>query len=700
MGIRRLITGAALAAFLLIGPACDSGAPASETSVVERASGGPSSPSTPATHQVEPPTPTRDVVPSVNSAGEPPGAIKPVAVVPSTVPDDVMVAADFPVPPDRDLLELARQLRWDGVEPDPQPARFADGLPEVGHTTNFWTLDYPRSRMVSKEFVLAAVSEHAYWWIEQGLKVDDADLQRSVADVEEQIYPRVTAAFGAAPGWAADPQRGHIINGRIPGVGGYVSGADPYPASVQPFSNGVPAIYINAREIPLGSPEYLTVLAHELQHGIHWYADPAEATWLNEGLSELAVTEAGYSPGSMRYYLRRPNASLVNWPKDLDGDIGLNYGAAALFVHYLRERYVPEGGLHDLLAGPDNGIAAVNAFLVDQGAETAGGEPAGFHSVFADWMVANLLDDDQGPFGYAGLNVEANITRTEGVGDDGTKVSLPQYGIDYIEVKDANGYGTVHFEGDGATQLLPTEVPESGCWWSNRGDDTSSTLTRELTVPAAGSSGEEPSLTFDLWYDIEEDWDYLYVEVSTNDGQTWDVLPAEGTTDANPLGNSYGHGYTGAAGWTKVAVPLTDYAGQKAQVRFHYVTDDAIHGIGACVRDMAFSWDTGAPDGEGWRADGFVPVNNRVRQDWIVWVIEDSAEPSATRMELEWAADIQQYVGHVVHPPVADGGRLVVAVAPAAPATMERARYRVWSRDERIRDGKGVLGPPSQQGPG
>lgn len=604
-----------------------------------------------------------------------------------------MVAADFPVPPDRDLLELARQLRWDGAEPAPHPARFADGLPEVGHTTNFWTLDYPRSRMVSKEFVLAAVSEHAYWWIEQGLNVDEADLQSSVADVEEQIYPRVTAAFGAPPGSAAGPQRGHIINGRIPGVGGYVSGADPYPASVQPYSNGVPAIYINARAIPLGSPEYLTVLAHELQHAIHWYADPTEATWLNEGLSELAVTEAGYSPGSMRHYLRQPTASLVNWPKDLDGQIGLNYGAAALFIHYLREQYVPDSGLHVLLAGPDNGIAAIDSFLRDHGGETNTGEPAEFHTVFADWMAANLLDDDQGPFGYADLDVEAEITGTEGVGDEGTRASLPQYGIDYVEVKDAEGHVTVHFEGDGVTQLLPTEVPEGRCWWSNRGDNTSSTLTRELRVPATGPNGEEPSLTFDLWYDIEEDWDYLYVQISTDDGLTWEALPAEGTTDANPLGNSYGHGYTGSGGWQQVTLQLTDYAGQKAQVRFHYVTDDAIHGIGACVHDLSLTWETSGMDGEDWRADGFVLINNRVRQDWIVWVIEDGAEWSATRMELEWDADIKQYVGHIVHSPVADGGRLVVAVAPAAPATMEWAWYRVWISE-------GVLGPPSLPGPG
>ncbi len=693
MTIKRFMTGAALAAFLLIGLACDPGASASETTALQRSADLPSVKTAPSTREVSAPTTTPAVVPTVDNAQSTQPAPGPEAVTPPTMPDDVMVAADFPVPQDRDLLALARQLRWNGVEPDPQPARFADGLPEVGDTTDFWTLDYPRSRMVSKEFVLAAVSEHAYWWIERGLNVDDADLQRSVADVEGQIYPRVTAAFGAAPGSAADPQRGHIINGRIPGVGGYVSGADPYPPSVQPYSNGVPAIYINAREIPLGSPEYLTVLAHELQHAIHWYADPAEATWLNEGLSELAVTEAGYSPGSMRYYLRRPNASVVNWPKELNSDIGLNYGAAALFAHYLRERYVPESGLPELLAGPENGIAAVDAYLAEQGAETVDGELADFHSVFADWMVANLLDADDGEFGYAALDVEASITRTQRVGDEGATVSLPQYGIDYVEVQGIDKGAKIQFEADGVTSILPDEPPGGACWWTNRGDDTSTTLTREMTVPAAASVGEKPALMFQLWYDIEEDWDYLYVEVSTDGGETWDVLPADGTTDANPLGNSYGHGYTGAGGWRQVTLPLTDYAGQQAQVRFHYVTDDAIHGIGACVRDLALSWDNGEANAEDWRADGFVLINNRVRQDWVVWVIEDSVAPSATRMELEWDADSQQYAGHVVHSPVAKGGRLVAAISPVAPATMERARYRVWAIDA-------VPGPPSLPGPG
>ena len=309
-----------------------------------------------------------------------------------------------------------------------------------------------------------------------------------------------------------------------------------------------------------------------------------------------------------------------------------------------------------LLAGPQNGIAAVDAFLVEQGAETTGGGPAGFRSVFADWMVANLLDADEGEFGYAGLDVEASITRTLRVGDEGEIVSLPQYGIDYVEVKGIDKGAMIQFEADGVTPILPDEPPDGGCWWTNRGDDTSTTLTRSVTVPTVGSVSTTPDLTFNLWHDIEEDWDYLYIQVSADDGETWDVLPAKGTTDANPLGNSYGHGYTGAEGWKEVVVPLADYGGQEVKLRFHYVTDDAIHGIGACLGDVALSWeDDSAPN--RWEPDGFVRINNRVQQEWIVWVIGDDVEPTAERMPLRWDPVQEKYVGRMGTPAVDGDGR-------------------------------------------
>ena len=136
------------------------------------------------------------------------------------------------------------------------------------------------------------------------------------------------------------PARVHIINGDIPGVGGYVSGSDAYPPTVAPYSNAINAIYLNTEAIELESVGYLVTLAHELQHVIHGQVDESESGWLNEGLSELAVTEAGFEAHSWHGYARHPATSVVNWPADLGGDnVGLNYGAASLFAH------IPAGAL-------------------------------------------------------------------------------------------------------------------------------------------------------------------------------------------------------------------------------------------------------------------------------------------------------------------------------------------------------------------
>lgn len=588
-------------------------------------------------------------------------------------PTNAMSAADFPVPPERGLRILARQMRWKGAEP-PAATPAVEDL-QVGETRDFWTLDYPNMAMVSSRFRLAAISDSAYWWVGEDTDVEIDELSKAIEEAEGQVFPRVEAVFADGN----EPNRLHIISGRIPGVGGYVSGSDQYAASVSPYSNEVTAIYINSRAAAPGKMGFAQILAHELQHAIHQEADESEATWLNEGLSELAVTEAGYTAGSIFHYLRRPNASLVNWPDHLGANVGLNYGAAALFAHYLREKYAPEGGLQDLLAIEADGKAAVDEFLSARNLAAFNGGVAEFHTVFADWMVANHLDLESSPYGYDELDVEASITRRQKADGDGPIESLAQYGIDYVEIQDAGESGVVHFEGSVTTPLLATDV-KGECWWSNRGDSISATLTQRLTIPTTAPDGSHATLTYRYWHDIEEEWDYLYVSVSTDGGESWDVLEATGTTDSNPVGNSYGYGYTGdSQGWQDGKASLAAYAGRDALVRFHYVTDDAINGPGFCVQGMRVSGDDDDLDSDtvGWEPDGFALVNNRVQQDWIVWVLGDGPEPSATRMTLRRDAEHDTYVGSM-RVAVAPGQRLVVAVAPTAPATMEEAQYRLW----------------------
>ena len=639
----------------------------------------PASPASPAVPSTMPPTAT------------PPA---PAAASPA-VPPEPMTAADFPAPPDRDLPQLAAQLRWNGVLPTPTAPHPLTGRPlQMGERTQFWVLDYPRLQVARRDFRLAGISDNAYWWVEDGVSVPDDKIQQAIADAEQQVYPRVSAVFGSIPELGPHGWRGHIISARLRGLGGYVSGADAYPATVNPYSNGVPAIYINAAVAPLGSAAFLTVLAHELQHAIHWYADQSEHTWLNEGLSELAVSAAGYRWQGMLAYLRDTSrASLVNWPVEFDDDTGLSYAAAGLFAHYLREHHAPGNALQTLLAQPQDSAAGLNAFLKEIGATDAAGQPATFNSVFADWIAANAPGPDGRARGYTDLDAPgAAPTRRQKAGDAGQTAELGQYAVDYIEIEldaGANDDTIIHFAGPSETPLLPTAVPGGACWWSNRGDSISSTLTANIPVPPPpGTDAPEPALSYRYWHSIESEWDYLYVAASRDGGATWQVLPATGATESNPVGNGYGPGYTGkSAGWQTATVPLSAYAGAEILLRFHYVTDDAIHGPGACLREIQAPGgnddDNDNAAGVVWQADGFVPVNNRVQQDWVVWLIgTGSAETAAAavRMPLQLDESRHQYVGSTPIPAaMAAEGRIIVAVSPTAPATMEPAAYRLWA---------------------
>ena len=59
------------------------------------------------------------------------------------------------------------------------------------------------------------------------------------------------------------------------------------------------------------SAEYLSVLAHEFQHVVHDNWDKGEDSQVNEGLSEVAATVAGFQSPFIRHFLSRPSASLA-----------------------------------------------------------------------------------------------------------------------------------------------------------------------------------------------------------------------------------------------------------------------------------------------------------------------------------------------------------------------------------------------------
>jgi hypothetical protein len=95
------------------------------------------------------------------------------------------------------------------------------------------------------------------------------------------------------------------------------------------------------------------------------------------------------------------------------------------------------------------------------------------------------------------------------------------------------------------------------------------------------------TLKFWIWYNTEQDWDYGYVEVST-DGVTFIPIAGNLTTNDNPFGPNRGNGITGASsGFVQGRFSLGAYAGQDIFVRFSYVTDGATFNEGIYVDDIS-----------------------------------------------------------------------------------------------------------------
>ena len=564
--------------------------------------------------------------------------------------------------PERDIYRLAAEL-VPGLSVGfprivaPSPPGF-----EQGRVDTFWLLDLPTLTVYQSEFELRLITSHAYWYIEEGQSIRQEDLERSAAAFEKEIYPRITHAFGAewSPGVDDDPHL-NILNAKLRAAGGYYTSSDEYPNTVFPFSNQREIVYINTSAYAVGSSGYNRTLAHELQHAIHWNGDPSEETWMNEGLSELAVTVAGYGQDSVRRFLRAGPTSLINWPLTPDR-AGVHYGASSLFMHYLYEHYATPSGLRPLLEEPEDGIDGIDSYLA------ASGFGVTFREVFGDWVVANLLDEREGKYGHTGFEA---VLRVQNIVDSYSKFSseIPQYAVEYVEFTSFSGPLRLRFQGNTETALLPVDAGPHGCWWSNSGDSINSTLTRSLDLRAL----DNVRLNFELWYSLEDLWDYAYLEVSTDGGQKWNILEAPHTSAENPVGHSFGMGYTGeSGGWIEESVDLTSYAGQEILLRFQYITDDAVNGAGLCLRRISVPGVQPDPITNGWAANGFILIDNRVAQDYIVQVIEMDEQNRVSVMKLDGSND-----GEVLINAPQELNRLVVAVAALAPKTLQPATYTI-----------------------
>jgi hypothetical protein len=367
---------------------------------------------------------------------------------------------------------------------------------------------------------------------------------------------------------------------------------------------------------------YEGVFAHEYQHLLEYYSDIDESIWINEGLADWAQTLTGYvdpskpitdqdfdshiqcflgwgevlTPANPNPRQGGPENSLTVWGDqnwDNEAEILCDYGAAYSFMELLAGRY-GEDFMSFLHRGQANGLAAVQEALDE------------FHirktsqQLLHEWSVAVALDGvlDDGAKLKRGTKRKYRIPTLDATinwdNDDAFESpGAPPNGSDYVRVRNAAGtylsakqMRSIRFEGASVLPADPVEwtvdpnPPDrvgDAALYSGSGDNFDRAIVREVAVPAAPAT-----LTFETKYETEVLFDYAFVQVSTDGGETFTSLSnANTTSEVDPsVPQAIQDNLPGlngdSGGWVTETFDLSPYAGQTILLSFRYMTDGGV----------------------------------------------------------------------------------------------------------------------------
>ncbi|MET0801204.1 MAG: peptidase M6 [Actinomycetota bacterium] len=367
---------------------------------------------------------------------------------------------------------------------------------------------------------------------------------------------------------------------------------------------------------------YEGVFAHEYQHLLQHYVDPGETTWVNEGLSDWAQTLTGYVDPSVPItdlgydshiqcflgYLGvqtdfnpiprqgGPENSLTLWgdQTDFESEILCDYGAAYTMMEFLAGRFGEDfmGAFH---RDPLRGLQSVQSL-----AQAAGSDRT-IEQLIDEWAATVALDGilDDGAKLKGGTPADFQVPTLDATinwDTDQTDSSpgAPPNGSDYVRLRDgsaqylaAGDIDSIEFAGVSELPSLPIEWvvdPEppghagDPALFSGTGDNLDRSIVQEVTVPDTS-----PALTFDASWSLEGGFDYAYVQVSTDDGESYTPIACSGQV---PGGGPLGPAFNGESEFMSSSCDLSAFAGQTVVIAFRLVTDGSFFLDGFWVDDV------------------------------------------------------------------------------------------------------------------
>lgn len=278
----------------------------------------------------------------------------------------------------------------------------------IGFQRPFFAIDFGRNQQYTVNATLRESGTHCDIYVEDAEWQENINpltvqiLQRAFdeatpADPRRGIYDILTHDFGPPPD-IDDNQKVILLLLNIRDVGdrhitaGYFMPIDQqrgmlhHPTLGPIHSNEADIIYLNTKHHSPNFDAFQAVIAHELQHLIHWQHSPKEEIWVDEGCADYAAFLCGYNLNQhLNAFQNAPHISLTDWSQMSQTHLLAHYGAAFLFMLYLNDHY---GGRQTIAAIAKNrldGIVGVTHTLA------ARGTPIKFSNIFADWKVANYL---------------------------------------------------------------------------------------------------------------------------------------------------------------------------------------------------------------------------------------------------------------------------------------------------------------------
>jgi hypothetical protein len=504
-------------------------------------------------------------------------------------------------------------------------------------------------------------------WLRSQDIITDAQLDYMMAEFDNTIYPTVTTIYGEPLPRGDEGQKIWTLLFNIRDYAYYNADATSYAAgyfsAASSSANNKNIMHIDTydwanRTGPGVDRPYLYegTFAHEFEHLVHFDIDPDEPSWVDEGLADLAGFFCGYghSAGHVAYYMvYHPITALTFWGSGLE-----DYGASYLFQLYLFEKYGGAAFTSALVQEQANGIEGIENTLA------AFGYKDSFDEIYDNWTVANYLDDTRragGKYGYEtldigsidswGYTIEYALRYMWWGPPDTAPFTVPSYWFGDPQPYTAHYYrfntdedAVAWIDGDDFAGVTAySGVYE---WYSDAEAWAWRSFYQTFAVPATGAT-----LNFMTYFEIEDDWDYGYVEVYDQDTGEWYTLDATGTVNYvahaqdNPntpdereptAYDTVGrwHAFTGVSGgWIPVSMDLTPFAGHDIDLYFTTWQDGAftlqmMYVDDIEIPEIGFYDDVEAGE-DGWTSTGWYVTDGIQDNGFGVVVIDTKWVPTA-----------------------------------------------------------------------